>query len=320
MLENKDIYKSRDVTTTEMVAIMMDLKYFDEQFMYYGCAYAKNGQIIYRIHDKVDRLYHFWRNSEDYNIYPTNITRFVRLLKVPSGKEREKAQLIEAEFVDKLKRTYPMLLFRALDDMGKTKNLNLSWSILDAWRERLEICYDTDQIELYHGAVQIAYDAKLLLKESYDVLIEWLKQRKELIDSCENVLCQDKKYFYGIAYWDDDKMNIYSNAEEYIVSEHRYNLMTQGIPCSYIFGKYYWIDSEPSLSNKKWRDRFEKDFSAALTQDNVHDLKALYSLPNAVNEEKYLNWQRKIENNIQDESIEVARSVMAYYKKRWLIV
>ena len=38
MLSNADIYKSRDVTTAETVAQMAQLKYFDEQYLYYGCA------------------------------------------------------------------------------------------------------------------------------------------------------------------------------------------------------------------------------------------------------------------------------------------
>ena len=73
MLENKDVYKSRDVTTTEMVAIMMELKYFDEQFMYYGCAYAKDGHVEYRINNDVSRLYRFGKTARHTtSIQPTS--------------------------------------------------------------------------------------------------------------------------------------------------------------------------------------------------------------------------------------------------------
>ena len=49
MLTNDDIYKSRDASASDLVAIMMELKYFDEQFLYYGLAYAEDGVIKYRL-------------------------------------------------------------------------------------------------------------------------------------------------------------------------------------------------------------------------------------------------------------------------------
>ena len=56
MLSNADIYKSRDVTTAETVAQMAQLKYFDEQYLYYGCAYLYEGTIKYRLHENAEKI------------------------------------------------------------------------------------------------------------------------------------------------------------------------------------------------------------------------------------------------------------------------
>ena len=63
MLTNDEIYQSRDVSTAEMVAVMMELKYFDEQFLYYGLAYAEDGVIKYRLNDNPLPLCRFCKGS-----------------------------------------------------------------------------------------------------------------------------------------------------------------------------------------------------------------------------------------------------------------
>ncbi len=319
MLENKDVYKSRDVTTTEMVAIMMELKYFDEQFMYYGCAYAKDGHVEYRINNDVSRLYRFLENSEAHNVYPTNIMRYVRLLKVPSGKEREKAEIVENEFLKKLQEAYPLALFQALDELGNTPALNSAGDLLRAWQERLEVCYDVDQIELYRGAVQLAYDAKVLDEANHETLSQWITSRLELIDNCENVIWNDKRYFYGFVYWQNNKIKVYSNAEEYIVNDHRYELMTDGVLCSAIFKKHYWFDSKPDLSIQKWRMQFEGDLKECWTEENIDLFNKLCSLPAAVNKDDFMNWKKQLENVDNSDQNRNAQTVMDYYKTRWLV-
>ena len=84
MLTNDEIYQSRDVSTAEMVAVMMELKYFDEQFLYYGLAYAEDGVIKYRLNDNPLPLCRFWADCTQKGLYPTGLTQHVQLAKVPS--------------------------------------------------------------------------------------------------------------------------------------------------------------------------------------------------------------------------------------------
>lgn len=313
MLSNEDIYKSRDVSTAEMVAIMMELKYFDEQFMYYGCAYAQDGVVKYRLNENAKSLYRFWKNSEENGIYPTNIVKYVRLLKVPSGKENERSVQVQKEFAEKLKATYPLTLFRALNDLGAEPAFDAAEEILRDWQEELELCYDADKIELFAGAVKMSFDAKLLKKATFARFKHWIEERKELISNSDNVIWRDKRIFYGFMYWQDGQAKVYSNAEKVIVHEHRYELLCQKVFCTPIFAKGFWFDAEPVRKISGWRDIFEKYLFALMQDDYIEYLQQIRQLPAAVEKEKMDRWLEQIDGRQYPEALRV----LNYYQMRW---
>ena len=316
MLSQEDIYKSRDVSTAEMVAMLAELKYFDEQFIYYGCAYAQDGVVKYRINEKAEKLYRFWQNSEANGIYPTNITKYVQLLKVPSGKEQEKRLLVQQAVVEKLKEDYPLILFQALSDLGATVAEDRAAEILRTWQDELDLCYEEDRIELFAGCVRLAFEAKLLTKTTFQAFEKWLEARKEIIGNCENVIWRDKRYFYGFVYWQDGRAQIYSNADETIVQKHRYDVLCQKMYSTPIFTKYYWFDSQPQYTISQWRALFEKQLLALVQEEGSKYLQQIWQLPAIVQKAQLDKWLEQMAGQQYTDALQV----LSYYQMRWQMV
>lgn len=314
MLTNDDIYRSRDVSASELVAIMTELKYFDEQFLYYGLAYAEDGVIKYRLNAKAQPIYAFQAACVQKGLYPTVITKHVELTKVPSGQEELVAAQVRETFLDKLKNSYPKSLFQALIDLGALPASDAAQAILSPWQEDLELCYQADVIALFSGLCQMAYAAKLLTPSVYQTYAAWADQRIEQIQNCENVIWHDKRFFYGFLYWQNHQQHVYSNAELFIVQEHAYDLMAQGLPCTPIFSKHYWFDAQNAWSIRQWRERFEADLMTWENADYCQRFHALRSLPPPIPPQQFAD----ICAAVDTAHYPLAAKTLNYYQERWL--
>ena len=314
MLTNDEIYQSRDVSTAEMVAVMMELKYFDEQFLYYGLAYAEDGVIKYRLNDNPLPLCRFWADCTQKGLYPTGLTQHVQLAKVPSGQEAIIAAQVRQTFVDKLKGLYPKSLFQALTLLGQTAATNAAQDLLDLWQDELELCFIPERISCFAGLCQMAYEAKLLTEPVFQALSQWSRQRSEQIHNCENVIWHDKRYFYGFMYWQGGQAHIYSNAELPLVLSHAYSLQATGLPCTPMRRKYYWFDAHPSWSIAAWREQFETDLLHLYDADYLQRFQALRALPPALSPRRFAAACSSVDTTIYPQ----AAQVLGYYQNRWL--
>ncbi|PWM49706.1 MAG: hypothetical protein DBX41_06740 [Clostridiales bacterium] len=313
MLSNADIYKSRDVTTAETVAQMAQLKYFDEQYLYYGCAYLYEGTIKYRLHENAEKMAAFWEKSFEFGIYPTDISKYVRLLKTPSGKEYEKAEQVQREFALKLAQTYPQELFLALKELGDIAPTDAALAELTLWQDELDLCYERDKIELFSGAVALCFKQKKLCTASYEQFKQWIKARLDLINNCECSIWRDKHWFYGFGYQDGASAQFYANASEFIARSHHYDLMSEGASCTPIFKKAYWFDENPDWPIRKWRSRFEEDMKGLMSEEYQQRLRHLSEVSVTADKEKLAYWLTAVDG----EKFPQAHKVLSYYRSLW---
>ncbi len=314
MLTNDEIYKSRDVSTAEMVAVMMELKYFDEQFLYYGLAYAEDGVIKYRLNDTPQPIYAFQADCVQRGLYPTSVTKHVQLAKVPSSQEELVAAQVRQTFLDKLIASYPKSLFQTLTYLGQQAAVDTALELLTLWQDDLELCYEQDHISCFAGLCQMAYEAKLLAAPSYHSLIQWSSQRSEQISSCENVIWRDKRYFHGFMYWQGGQAHVYSNAELPIVLEHAYALQAKGLSCTPVLSKHYWLDAHSDWTVMKWRSVFESDLSHIYDANYEQHFQALRSLPPAISAQTFADACQAIDTARYPQ----AAKTLGYYRNRWL--
>lgn len=310
---NSEIYKNRDATTTSLVAIMAELKYFDEQFLYYGTAYAEDGKIKYRMNENALPIYQFFAHASERKLYPIPVVNYIQMRKVPSGKESEIAAEVRKQFVERLEEDYPKELFQILLRFGNTISSDRALPIFLDWQEELLFCFHADSIQLFSGAIQWAFDAKLLRLESFNKLMAWCDERKEQIQHSTNVIWRDKRFYYGFLYWKDEHLEAYSNAELSIVMEHLCALMIDGIYCTPIFEKYYWFDSNPSWNIKKWRIQFEQDMKQQMNEKYFYWIKKILAVPAVIDAQLFQNSVDKIDGD----KYPLAVKALLFYGSKW---
>lgn len=310
---NDEIYKNRDAATTSLVAIMAELKYFDEQFLYYGTAYVENGKIKYRINENALSIYQFFASAAERKLCPMPIVSHIQMRKVPSGKEGEIAMEVRAQFVEKLRRYYPKELFQILWKLGNTTSSDQALPILLEWQEELLFCFHADKIQLFTGAVKLAFGAKILRDESFYKLVRWCNKRSEQIQHSINIVWRDKHSYYGFLYWKEGCWEAYSNAELSIVMEHLCDRMIMGLCCTPIFEKHYWFDSKPSWSIKNWRTQFEHDMKEQMNENYFNWLKKIQSVPSVVD----LRLFQESIDRIDQEKNPFARKALLFYGSKW---
>lgn len=194
-INQSEIYKNRDAETTSLVAMMAELKYFDEQFLFYGTVYVEHGIIKYRLNSKALPIYQFFYKAAERDLCPTMIMKHIQMKKVPSGKEEVIAAEVRNDFVQELQRCYPRELFLILYELEKTPNSDIAKEFLLKLQDELQFCYKIDEITLLMGLINMAYDAKKVRKESYNQLICWCNKRMEQIQQSVNVIWSEKRYY-----------------------------------------------------------------------------------------------------------------------------
>ena len=305
--------RMKDEDCAGIVAILMELKYFDEQFVYYGTSYVENGVIKYRMHDKAEKIYRFYENSVQYHLYPLEIVRFVQYKKVPSGKENEIAVEVQADFAKHLKEIYPKQLFRMIQLAGATKASDAARPILKDWQDALELCFVEDKINLFAGAVQMVYQAKQLTDETFKQMINWVDDKHTQIISHTNSRWRKPCKMHGFLYQEYGKQQVYVNALWHKAVERQHEIKAKGLVCTPIFSKEYWMDSMPGWDLTKWRGKFEEDIKTLMDESYFEHLAQLWNLPSVVDNAQF---QQQCEC-IDLEAYPAAKKVIDYYGAIW---
>ena len=144
-------------------------------------------------------------------------------------------------------------------------------------------------------------------------LTQWAQQRAELIDSCENVIWRDKRYFHGFLYWPDGQRHLYANASLTCVMQQAYALQAAGVPCTPIQSKHYWFDAHKDWSIAKWRSQFAADLTQLMDPEALQRFQALRQLPSPISAQQFHEARRAIDS----QRYPLAAQVLAYYDSLW---
>lgn len=305
--------KVRDEECAGIVAVLMELKYFDEQFVYYGTAYVENNRIKYRMHDKAEKMYQFFEKSAQKNLYPTEVIRYVQYKKVPSGKENDIAAEVRISLAEHLKEIYPKELFYLLRKTGVVPASNSAYPILLQWQDKLELCFEEDQIMLFVGVVKMAYKAKMIDTVALQQFLDWADDKTAQIASHTNLKWRKPHQMHGFLYWENGKLKSYVNALWYKVAERQYELLANKRLCTPIFSKTYWLDSMPTRDLLKWRDTFEKELPVLMDDTYCDYLHQIWNLPPTIDRA----WYQELCSGIDVSQYPEAQKVLDYYGNIW---
>ena len=240
---------------------LLQIGYLEYETAVYGCAYAQDGEINYYISTKDETMEKFHNNCYQQNIFPTPAKYFFKRYDLLNETEEDIKARFRLETARRLKDAYPPLLFEAIHTLTKTESVNAAFVYMQELAEQLDSCFDLNQLNLFGNLAEMLFRGRLLSRESYILLNQWLSKEYEKI-AVEPIASGDyRKTYSGFAYKKPDgEVQYFIDAFPYMAREKQNIFMARGYLVTPILQITYYADSFNNLQN------VGNDFRTAIEQ------------------------------------------------------
>lgn len=128
----------KDVSSAQMIKSMAELGCFEYEDTAYGCAYRKDGKVLYRMGGDWQRIHDFIENSRLAGILPTAVAeKTVRQAKITGSEEEAKLKL-KLALGKELQAMYNAAFFDILEELGQLPNCDSAGDILESYKEAID--------------------------------------------------------------------------------------------------------------------------------------------------------------------------------------
>ncbi len=306
-----DLYVNRDERSANDVAVMAELGRFGDQFIVYGTA-AKmpNGEIYYRVTTNEKKLYDYILEQQLDGIYYTPVVSFHKRSQVPSGMEENLLLASKYTLMSEMKKAYESVnYFTLMEPFFLTQANNASYSILCAYKDKIDGNFDDLELQLFAGAVQTAFERKVLDQTHYHELMHWQWRMRLQMEDDPIVADNLGRTLYGFVYWQNDMANAIFDAQEVSVIRQRVEKQLQGFLVGPIVKKDYWFQQFHQF--KEIRNKHNEWLLRNQNQEFYNMLKRLVCLPGVID----ANSLSAVKNAVKH-SAKALRAV-EYYDKQW---
>ncbi len=293
---------------------LLQIGYLEYETAVYGSAYcSRDGEINYYISAKEDTMDKFLCNCYQQNIYPTPAKYFFKRYDLVNDTEEEIKTRFRLETARKLKAAYPPIVFEALQALTANDCANNAFPIMQELTEQLDSCFDLNQLHLFGNLTEMLFRGRLLTKESYILLNQWLAKEYEKI-SVEPIASGDYRRTYsGFAYKKNDgQIKYFIDAFPYMAKEKQVHFISQGYIVTPILSITYYADSFNNLQ-KSSRDVFQEEMQKYIGETYIKLMALLRQLPPGVNNDLFLSYYEKIKATGSKQAIET----FLYYGYLW---
>ena len=178
-------------------------------------------------------------------------------------------------------------------------------------REQPRKFFDEDALQLFEGAVEYAYDGKILTYAEYEINKAWLKLERAFLAERTRPASNFRRRVTGFAYEKDGKIKYYSNAVEARTMEKRKELLCQGVFVTPVFEKEYYFTFFSELPKKlKEYDEHIKD---RMDENYLQLIRDLQSMKPEINTDKVA----ALEAETKEKWGRGANETVKYYKTLW---
>lgn len=304
----------RDVDANEDVQELVENGYFAEEISFYGCAYALDHRIYFRIHENEKMIRTFVRREEEAgNIFPTLVDIFYKRVKIPSGMREAKKEEARMELLIRMKKEFPVEFFRALMPLAETPANDSAAIYLKRWMHSLFCCFDPLELQLFEGALKACRQGKLLGSETYGLMKCWCDDRWMQIHQQNRARGAYSRQFSGFAYWKENHWQMFSDADALVVWRHYEQALKEGQITTPVVQQRYELDTLRVGDIQKTEEIFLQELANAMTDRYFLTVKHLHALPSAISSELL---QRQREMMKQVESIR-AQETFSYWLTKW---
>lgn len=277
--------KTRDAQCAEDVGKMAGLGYFEEEFVFFGCAYWENGHIKYRISGKDTAIYDFVEKAVLEGVYPTPVNNVLQRQLVPSGELEATKQKYKILLAKNMRTAYPRLFFETLQHFVEIPSNDSAYALLEEMRDSLEGRFNEEQLHLFEGLVHTAFEAKVLTEHSHHYFKQWLVKVRTQMEDDVIVKENFSRTFFGFAYEKDGQLEYFYNAQKAASAERKAQLERQGFLVTPLFVKTYWMDALAKLSDTK--EAYIECLERVFDKDYFETLKTIKSLPSVIEQDAF---------------------------------
>lgn len=277
----------KDTKIAMSVQQMAAYGYFKEEFLFYGYAFKRGEQIVYKLSERLLNIYGAYNESIFEAVYPTAIHSLLKSAVVPAGEHQVYKTQYKMELVQNLREYYGQPFFDATLLFDTTPPQDTAYELLNEYLKSHIL--QAEQRQVFDGLCQLALEAKLLSRSAYEDLNKSADRLYGQRLTVTLPLAGRGKGFSGFAYWQQAQTAFpsYYISATLEDSYKKYDrLRRQGICCTPIVQKSYWFDSPNDF--KAIRAEFEAFLTDVLDKtDAAYMVDQIKNLPPAVNPQHY---------------------------------
>ena len=312
MLQEGERIDNHDRMCADHYSTLLALGMYDEELALFGVAYQKEGNSKCFISGNRDTVIAFIEDCREKQIYPTVMEGKIKRIRIHSGEKEKVEKEFKLEFARELREKYPEAFLKELQQIAQCPIHNKAAEILNPLRDSLEGCFDEGALQLFRGAVEYAYDGKILTALDYQENKIWLKREMEFLTEKLRKASNYKRMMSGFAYIDNDKVKYYTTALEERTQQKRLELISEGKIASAVYREEYCFNSYAELPKGiQW---FDKVIEERMDANYIELLKDLYTIQPEIDKTELNALEEKYANN------RYVKKTISYYRTLWHLV
>lgn len=296
----------KDVSSAQMIKSLAELGCFEFEDTAYGCAYRKDGKILYRMGSDWHRVREFIENSRLSGILPTAIAeKTIRQAQVSGGEEAAKLRL-KLTLGREMRDMYNESFFDALDELSATANNDSAGDILEAYKDEIDGFFNAAQLQLFEGLLHMAYMAKNLTANHFDALRGWLEATRQQM--ADDVLLKkqfNRTFNLYIEINDKGAIRQVQNANRKPLEEQKWMAERKGFLTSPVYVQTRWYEKAAELS--KERTAFQNEVSQLMDEKYVKRLQDLRTLPSVILAEDFKQKLAQVEKACSPQAFQMLK-------------
>lgn len=261
------------------VARMAELGGFAEEITIIGCAYKKDGEVLYRVTDDPDEAYRFYQDAACEGLLPTLPQIYVRREIIPAGQRERMTDEAKRSCAREMQRAFDARFWQLFDALAETAATDSAHDVLADARASLEGRYAREALDLFSVFLDEALARHRLTPASYARFSSWAEENYEKMADDWIVKEQYERTFYGFAsYKDPASLNVRVDTAPFNLLQKQQEMRRQGVAATPIFRKtvQYKESSAVAKVRRDFQDwlketikRFALPFETAISGDHA---------------------------------------------------
>lgn len=261
------------------VARMAELGGFAEEITIIGCAYKKDGEVLYRVTDDPDEAYRFYQDAAREGLLPTLPQIYVRREIIPAGQRERMTDEAKRSCAREMQRAFDARFWQLFDALAETAATDSAHDVLADARASLEGRYAREALDLFSVFLDEALARHRLAPASYARFSSWAEENYEKMADDWIVKEQYERTFYGFAsYKDPASLSVRVDTAPFNLLQKQQEMRRQGVAAMPIFRKtvQYKESSAVAKVRRDFQDwlketikRFALPFETAISGDHA---------------------------------------------------